>query len=357
MPDNKKKFTICMIGPHFKTPGGISTVLNIYKDSFEDRFNLVFIPTYSGYGRIKDLSFFLYSLVALFVGCIISRNVVYHIHMASDGSFLRKYLLSRICSYYRKKFVVHIHGGEFNRFIEKSSEYRKRCILRMLNEADKVIVLSEGWKLYFSKYMHLDKLLCIYNPAAVLKSHDRTTKDNQVQVCFVGRLGKGKGIFDLVDAVKRIEEIGFIVHLYGDGQVEQVKSYIEKLKLEKKFMIHGWVNHEHMGQVYRNSDIVVLPSYAEGLPMSVLEGMAKGLPVIATPVGGIPEAVYEGENGFLVEPGNIDALADCLQRLVNDSELRARMGVRSLEIVAEKFSVEAVGCKLKALYDELQFDR
>jgi glycosyltransferase involved in cell wall biosynthesis len=101
--------------------------------------------------------------------------------------------------------------------------------------------------------------------------------------------------------------------------------------------------------------LYALPSYNEGLPMSVLEAMAAGLPVLATPVGGIPEAVSDGVEGFLVAPGDVAALAARLAQLLQDDGLAQRMGAAARRKVETTFSSQAVLPHVEKMYQELGF--
>ena len=114
----------------------------------------------------------------------------------------------------------------------------------------------------------------------------------------------------------------------------------------------GWVGPEAKVQTFLNCEIYTLPSYNEGLPGSVLEAMAAGKPIVTTPVGGIPEAVEEGENGYLVNPGDVDQLAARLERLCSDSTLRNRMGERSRQIIYDKFESHSLVSRLLTIYTE-----
>jgi glycosyltransferase involved in cell wall biosynthesis len=95
----------------------------------------------------------------------------------------------------------------------------------------------------------------------------------------------------------------------------------------------GPVSLEERLAFFKRADVFVLPTYAEGTPISMLEAMAAGLPVVSTPVGGIPDVVEDGVEGFIVKPGDVEALADRLARLINDPERRRRMGRRAQDKV------------------------
>jgi glycosyltransferase involved in cell wall biosynthesis len=110
---------------------------------------------------------------------------------------------------------------------------------------------------------------------------------------------------------------------------------------------------EHVSELWQRSHIAVLPSRREGLPMSLLEAAACGLPMVATDVPGCRELVKDGETGFLVPADDATALAQAIERLAISKELRVRMGVSARKSAAEHFSSEIVGCMIVAVYDQL----
>jgi len=174
-----------------------------------------------------------------------------------------------------------------------------------------------------------------------------------VKILFLGRLGKRKGIYDLIDAAKHLKSRNIEIDLFGDGNLEEFKKLIEDNNLQEKVKIMGWISGEKKDEVLRNSDIFILPSYSEGLPMSILEAMAVGLPVISTPVGGIPEAVEDGINGFLVKAGDCVELTKKIDLLADDRALREEMGEQGYRIAKEKFDIKIIIKNLQEIYDEL----
>ncbi len=119
-----------------------------------------------------------------------------------------------------------------------------------------------------------------------------------------------KGVYDIIEAAKRIENPNVVINLYGDGELEIFEKLIQENNLQDKVKIKGWISGEQKNKAIKESDIYILPSYNEGLPMSILEAMACGLPVISTPIGGIAEAVKDGVNGYLIQPGDYEALTE-----------------------------------------------
>jgi glycosyltransferase involved in cell wall biosynthesis len=354
----KKGCQVIMLGPSFKTQGGISSVLKIYKENFAMKDSLTFIETYSGKNRLKDFLYFGTSIIKTFFVCIRNKDIIAHIHTASNGSYFRKSILANIFHLFGKKVIFHIHGAEFDLFIEKSSEARKKDIINTLNKCERVIVLSQTWKNYFAKYVDQKRIEVLYNPAVTGKTalQPRVKAKNgneKVVIIFLGRLGQRKGAYDLVNAVEKIRDENFLLYMYGDGEIKEISDIVQKKNLGDKIMIKGWLSHDRVDEVYKDSDILVLPSYAEGLPMSILEAISYGLPIVSTNVGGISEAVQEGKNGYLIIPGDVEALANRLKCLINEYELRVSMSKKSLEIAWEKFSVDTLEKKLINIYNSI----
>ncbi|MCX7920931.1 MAG: glycosyltransferase family 4 protein [Clostridia bacterium] len=346
---------VFMVGPSFKTQGGISSVLKIYHDNYKSSLKLNFIPSYLGKNRAADFIYFAQAAVRVFINCILHKNAVFHIHSSIKGSYLRKSILANICMAFKRKVVFHIHSGNFDRFVEGAKPGKREKIIGLLNKVDRVVALSNGWYNYFSTIVPANRLLTIYNPCFTVDKEYKRRTNSKVNILFIGRLGERKGIYDLMEAVKKIRDRNFELRLYGDGDNEAIKDIVNKNNLNNRVVVNDWVPHTKIGQIYETADILVLPSYAEGLPMSVLEAIGKGLPVVSTDVGGIPEAVFNGRNGFIIKPGDIDALAEKMRILIDNPALREEMGRNSLAIASERFSVEKIGQQLEELYRTVNY--
>lgn len=121
----------------------------------------------------------------------------------------------------------------------------------------------------------------------------------------------------------------------GDGDVVQVNEIIKQNDLENIAVFQGWVNGEKKERLLNMADAYILPSYNEGLPISILEAMSYSLPIISTNVGGIPEILKNGENGFIMSPGDKDAMYRAILELMNNEKLRLDMGKASYSKVQE----------------------
>ncbi len=172
-------------------------------------------------------------------------------------------------------------------------------------------------------------------------------------VC-VGRLSEEKGQLLLVEAAQRLAAQGveFELVLAGDGELRpDIEALVKYHNLQARVRITGWISREQVRDEILAARALVLPSFAEGLPIVIMEAMALKRPVISTFVGGIPELVHPGENGWLVPAGDVEALADVMRACLETSvETLARMGEAAHKLVSERHSVDTQAAKLDKLF-------
>ena len=173
------------------------------------------------------------------------------------------------------------------------------------------------------------------------------------EVLFLGRLVEAKGVYDLISAAACLEKGKFKFVLAGDGENSQIETLIRQKNLNDTIETPGWIDGTRKDTYLKRAHMYVLPSYFEGLPMSVLEAMGYYLPIIATPVGGIPQAVVHGANGYLVPCGEPDELAEKITRVIADDTEWRLYALKSREILEEKFSIDFVKNRLSKLYSDL----
>lgn len=346
---NKSK--ILMIGPDANSKGGISSVIKLYKDYGLHDNNIIYLSSYKN-GNIftKLFAYGLFIVKYLFTLALDKNLRIVHIHTASRGSFLRKAIAFKIAKLFGKKVIFNIHPIWFATFYDSSNKFIQKMILDTLNKSDLIIVLSETIKSKIANICQNKNIKILHNP--VIIKDFKIKESATVTILFLGKLCKDKGIYDLINAAKHINS-DVEINLYGDGNIEEFERLIIDHNLQKKVKIKGWVSGDKKDEVLKHSDIYILPSYNEGLPMSILEAMACGLPIISTPVGGISEAVEEGVNGFLVQPGDSQAIAEKIDLLASTRPLREQMGQESYKIAKEKFDIKIIIKQLQDIYDEM----
>ena len=191
--------------------------------------------------------------------------------------------------------------------------------------------------------------------------HQIDPPPNRTRLVCVGRLAEQKGQLILVEAagILAAEGLDFDIALIGDGPMrEAIESAIERLDLKERVKIAGWMGAEGVRDELLKAKALVLPSFAEGLPVVIMEALALGRPVISTYVAGIPELVGDGECGWLVPAGSVDDLARAIRELLaSPPEKLARMGLEGASRVAERHDSRSEACKLSRLFDSGGSDR
>lgn len=227
--------------------------------------------------------------------------------------------------------VERLAGRLSDQIIVKSERIRETYLNRGVGSPDKYEVIYHG--VDTKRFQHAS-------------AEGRNGDNDPVQLLFVGRVTDGKGLFDLLDALERLADDSDVqLKIVGDGDLTtDLRAEIDSRGLPADLL--GY--REDVPDLMVAADVLVLPSYREGTPRVITEAIASGLPVVATDIAGIPEQVSDGETGYLVEPGDIDSLTDCLATLVRDPRKRERFGTAGQER-AEKFDVD----RAKTAYQEL----
>lgn len=339
---------VITLGCDYETlKGGIAQVIESYSRIFETFY---FIPTVKEGGKLYK---FWVMLVAIIRLCYYSiwRNIkIVHIHACSNNSFRRKRIFVFIAKCLGKKVVFHIHGAEFKSFCEC---YGKQRVIRVLKRCDAVIALSHSWQDYFRNELGLSNVVIINNIVNLPVVVDGLKNENMFNMVFLGEIGKRKGIYDLIYLLlddKENYEGRLRLHVGGNGETKKFERLIEPIDSIVKF--YGWVDVDRKQYLLSQANAYILPSYNEGLPISILEAMSYGLPIISTNVGGIPEIVEDSYNGFLISPGDKEAMKKAIDKLLCNPELREEMGEHSKQLV-EKFFPQEVEKQLLDLYESL----
>jgi glycosyltransferase involved in cell wall biosynthesis len=188
--------------------------------------------------------------------------------------------------------------------------------------------------------------------AKAADEHARRSSRTRPVVLFTGWLAITKGAIDLADAARRLVERGldFRLVLCGSGihHDEMVRRCREN-GLNDRVEFRGWVDENQKREALAEADLFVFPSHREGMPNSVIEAMAAGLPIVATPVGGIPCMVESGRNGLLVPVSDPEKLADAIEKLLRDEPLRRKMGLANRRQIEEQQDLARIWPRVAAM--------
>lgn len=325
--------------------GGIDRVMATLRDGLEQqdpgRLAATFAAT-RGPGHVALSPLYLMGFLARMLGeRFMGRADVVHINLASNGSTYRKLQIARLARLLGIPYVLHLHGGDYPNFWKGDDSALSRKILEMFRGAQRVIVLGRTWRRFvISRAPEIADRVVVVPNAAAQPTHEHVGGGETAHILFLGRINDMKGVPQLGEALARMRDLpGWRATIAGDGNVEAARAKAAELGLSDRVDIPGWVDGERVSELIASADILVLPSFIENLPLSIIEGMASGLAVVATPVGAVRDIIEDGETGLLVEPGDVDGLTAALSRLVADPELRRRLGAAALRFHRERLDL------------------
>ncbi len=331
-----------------KTTGGIAGVLKLYEQSaMWEKYHCLWIGTHR-YGNKLVKYWYAIKGLAQFVVLLPFYDIV-HIHVSAPSSAKRKYPFFKLAKKFHKKVVIHLHLGT------QIDSIWSTLYKIMFEQCDCGIVLSESLKTKVEEHIgKSDKIRVIYNPCPIVPNTKSYEKKNYI--LFSGHLIEDKGYKDLIRAFAMIAKKypDWKVVFAGNREVEQARTLAKELGISNQIELLGWVAGEEKHKAYSEARALCLPSYAEGFPMTVLEAWAYGLPVITTPVGGIPDIAVDGGNMLLFTPGDVEALAERLERIIYDEELRERLSSESIRMSEGKFNLVNVTEEVGRIYESVK---
>ena len=354
---------VLMLGPLPPSVGGMETVLeNLQGSSLARQCQLTVLN--NGKTTPEGRPFVAGAAAQAGLAGHIAANILrhrpqlVHIHTCSGFTFWRDTVHLAVARLLWRRVIWHIHGGKFEEFLASLGSVRRRLARAALQSAAAVVVLGEDWVARLEPFAPGATWRIVAN-GVPLPRDDNRSSEGTFAALSLANLEPGKGPRDLVSAVALAQRNGFAgeVLLAGretePGQKDDLLKHIAACGCDGLVRFLGVVTGPDKEAAFRRANCFVLPSYAEGLPMAMLEAMAHGLPVIVTRVGAIPEVVTDGVEGFLIEPGDVAALADRLLRLASDADLRSRMGLAARRRVEAGYSLDRMVEGILAVYREI----
>lgn len=335
----------------------------ILKSGLKDRYHLLHLDTrvnesLNDMGRwsLKKLIRYLRLYQGLI--SIIVRNrpslVLIPISQSTIG-FMKDAVLILISRLLGRKTIVQLRGSNFKTWLENSDVVTKVFVSFTLKRAQGVIVLGKKLRYLFEKIFPEDRIFVCPNggnfPIRLAK------KDHlQVKILYFANLQPSKGIEDLIQAISILskQNSGFNVDVVGQWRSNEVKENCLHLTEKEGLPIHFHPPRSgaEKWRFFEKADIFVFPPREpEGHPWVIVEAMAAGLPIISTDRGAITESVVDGKNGFIVDAAHPEQIAGRLLQLINDPDLRQRMGNQSRRIYEERFTEEKMVENMSTIFD------
>lgn len=341
---------VLVVATSHKTRGGITSVVNAHQKGKQwKEFHCKWIETHIDKGAVSKLWYLIKGFI-VYLALLPFYDIV-HIHTSEPPSAIRKCLFVWWAKVWNKRIIVHFHAFSPDTTIRSKHQ---NIYKYLFNKADVVIVLSNLWKQYVNDVFHLgNKVTVVYNPCTTEVTNKQYPKKNQI--LYAGTVNARKGYADMIKAFATIAKKypDWEIVFAGNGEIEQGKNLAKELGLEKQTVFLGWINGDAKDKAFKEATIFCLPSYAEGFPMAVLDAWAYGLPVITTPVGGIPDIAIDGKNVLLFNPGDTKALALQMERLITNITLRNSIAQESVLLAQTTFNIETINQQIGHIYKTL----
>lgn len=330
----------------------------ILNSRFCDEFHVIHIDTVdrrplSNIGRLDVVNVYLAfkHYYVLFNKLLFSKADLVYIPISQTTiGFLRDVPFIILSKLFRKKVVLHLRGGYFKEFYNSSGRIMKYIIRKTLSKSDRMIVLGECLKPLFDGLIPGDKLSVVPNGADMsfnVRRPDASEKE-YFKILFLSNLIESKGFKDVLHSVGKVSaEHDNVRYVFaGDWRRNEDKleceDYINRENIHDYVEFVGTTTGKQKIELFQDADIFVFPTYypMEGHPWVIVEALAAGLPIITTDQGCIKESVIHEENGYIIPHRNLKALTERTVQLVENPQLRKKMGFKSRELYEANFTKE-----------------
>lgn len=326
----------------------------LFRSSLGEDFELEFLATHRGSGAARRVVIYLAALARIASWCLRGRGRIVHVHSTVRGSMYRKVGCVLLAKLLRRRVVLHLHSGpgDIETFRSRLGHFDLAYLRAGFGAADVVLAVSDASARALASAFGAEQIAVVPNavPPAT-PSHRPGPDDGAPLAVYLGGFANPvKGGEILLEALRdrAVAPLRFVLAgpgdpPWGDGAPPSAAAGAEW---------RGWLEGSAKEELLGEADAFVLASTSEGLPMALLEAMSRGLAIVATAVGGVPDVVADRVEALVVAPGDPAALAEALGEIGRDEGLRRELGEAALRRSAE-FSPEAVAGRLERIYREL----
>jgi glycosyltransferase involved in cell wall biosynthesis len=358
--------TVLIVAPGgLEHGGGIGRQMGYFLQAYQttkQRLNYRVVdsrgPWFLGSSRLHIVGaiFYLGSAILKLFQARFSSPCVAHINITGRGSTIRKIVLSGVARAIGLRYVLHLHDYNYSEYYRSQGPFLKRLIATMFRRAAAVIVLGRRDLELLPQLLEVsrERMIVLHNavPDPLPDVHKRPVPGKPCHLLFLGYLSDRKGVPDLLRALASptVKNLPWRATLAGGGPIDDFRNLAKDLGVLEKLSFPGWLDEAGVNELCADADVLLLPSYAEGLAMSVLEGLSHGLAVITTPVGAHSEVIEPEVSGILVPPGDVDALSGALVRVIEDENFRSRLARGARERFLEGFDVRRYAARMEQLH-------
>ena len=336
--------SVLLVGDSRRMRGGVSAVIQLIEStSLWEKYHCRWLECQVNDRLMHKVAFLIHALIR---GVhLIPRATIIHFHTAPGRSLLVQlpfFLYSLILN---KRTVVQFHVGDQLSDADKSRLFRFYC-----KKANTVITLGDKLRSFIPTRNGHPHVEYLYNPAPPVSIKNQPQNYFLFAAFIDSQMNKGYDI--LLEGFKRTIDLypDWKLVICGDGDLEKLKALIHQKNLEGKVVLPGWVTGKTKTDYFNNAFAYCLTSRKEGLPVSILESLSIGLPIISTPVGCLTEFLQDNQNVLFFEPGNAAQLSAQMCRLINDASLYYKISKNEKLLADNLFSLSAYTEKLERIY-------
>jgi glycosyltransferase involved in cell wall biosynthesis len=302
------------------------------------------LDTRGGGHAVSSMWVLLTALPKLVRGRLEGRLAGVHVNIAERLSLVRKGVIVIVCRALGVPVVLHLHAAQLHHFYRALPAPLRSITRWMFSLPASVVVLGTSARRFVTEELRVPahRVDIVINGVPEPTEPRRKAEPGGMQrVLFLGNLSERKGVSDLLHALARpgFRTDRLEVILAGGGDVSAYQAKARTLGIDGFVRFEGWCDQKKVAVLLARSDLLVLPSYDEGLPLAILEALAHGVSVVCTPVGEIPSVLTDGVNACFVPPGDVQRLAAGLQRVLQQPELLEALGRNGRALYEQHFSL------------------
>jgi len=284
------------------------------------------------------------ALIKIVRGRLSGQLVGVHVNMAERLSIGRKGAVIVLSRALGIPVVLHLHAAELHHTYPRLPRLLQAMTRWIFSLPASCVVLGTAAQRFVVDELRVpaSRVEIVFNGVPAPTAARRVIKENAVRrLLFVGNLSERKGVTDLLEALSRpgFEDLPLELVLAGDGDIPGYQAKANALGLENKVRFAGWVGQGEVAELMAQADLLILPSYDEGLPLVILEALGNGVAVVCTPVGEIPSVLQPGVTACFVKPGDVNGLAAALQSLLRQPERIKALEENGKALYEQKFSL------------------
>lgn len=345
---------VLLVAPFAARGGGMGRIMAYLAAQGAEDVCFEMVESRGGGAAMVSPWYLLRAATRIVIAALSGTASVVHVNMAERSSILRKGLLLMLARACGLPTLLHLHAAEIVPLYQRLPRSARALLRVMFRRAGMCVVLGEPWRawLCYEVGVDPDRIVVLRNGVAVPKGRRPASREVGFTFLFLGNLLARKGLPDLLHALAapRLRGIAWRLVVAGGGNAAPLHLLAQTLGIGARVTFSGWLDRAATDAALACADTLVLPSHHEALPLVLLEAASIGVPLITTPVGAIPELFRDDESALFFPPGDRDALAAALHRVLTDAECRARLSKNGRALYQREFGIAPFANALRCLY-------